>query len=193
MKKTTIYFLRHGEVNNPKKILYGRLRKFDLSENGRKQIEEISGKLKNKGITIIYTSPMLRTRQTSKLAGEALRLKPRISKLLNEVRLLFDGMPIGEFKQKYQPKLYNKIYIRKGQESIEEISERMLKFVGMVIKRHEGKTVLTVSHGDPIVILKATILGKKFSYRFKKENYLQLGKYLKLVYHSEKYYWDQYA
>ena len=35
MTKTTVHVLRHGEVYNPSKILYGRLPDFHLSELGQ--------------------------------------------------------------------------------------------------------------------------------------------------------------
>ena len=36
MTRTTVHFLRHGEVHNPDKILYGRLPSFRLSDDGLK-------------------------------------------------------------------------------------------------------------------------------------------------------------
>jgi broad specificity phosphatase PhoE len=39
MTLTTIHLLRHGEVHNPTKVLYGRLPGFRLSERGLEQAE----------------------------------------------------------------------------------------------------------------------------------------------------------
>ena len=36
-EKTIVHVMRHGEVHNPEKILYGRLPDYHLSERGRAQ------------------------------------------------------------------------------------------------------------------------------------------------------------
>ena len=42
MTRTVVHLLRHGEVHNPDKILYGRLPNFRLSETGRHQAEVVA-------------------------------------------------------------------------------------------------------------------------------------------------------
>ena len=187
MNKTTIYFLRHGEVYNPNDILYGRLPKFPLSERGRKQIGNTAKELKNKHINYLYTSPLLRTRQTAQIIGRVLKLRPKLSKLITEVKLIFEGVPLTEYREKIQPFLYSEKYVRKGQESVEEILKRMLQFLHIIIKKHPGKTIFIVSHGDPIMILRAFLSHVPFTYAYKKANYLQIGTYMRVVYADGKY------
>lgn len=187
MKKTTIYFLRHGEVHNPKDILYGRLPKFGLSEKGKKHIESAAKELKDKHIDYLYTSPLLRARQTARIIGRILNLRPGISRLLIEVKLIFAGITLTEYREKIQPILYDDIHIQKGQESVEDIVKRMLQFLHIVTKRHRGKTILVVSHGDPIMILRAFLSHIPFTFIYKKANYLPTGTYIRVVYTSGKY------
>ena len=71
-----IYLLRHGEVHNPDKILYGRLPRYKLSKEGIQAIKKVGQKLKNKKINHIYTSPLLRARQTAGIIGDILSIKP---------------------------------------------------------------------------------------------------------------------
>src|SRR3989338_5839027 len=177
MKKTVIYFIRHGEVHNPKNVLYGRLPKFPLTPKGREDIKLLAQRLKNEGITHIYTSPMRRTRETAQIISEVLRIKPQISLYLIETYDIHRGMPSSIFCQKIEPKLYSRKYILKGQESIESQAERMLKFINKVKKLHKGEKVIAVSHGDPIMITKAHLSGEKFTYDYKKENYIKKGDY----------------
>lgn len=181
MAKTLIYFIRHGEVHNPKQILYGRLPGFSLSDNGIKKVKESSLELKNKGIEFLYTSPMRRTRQTSQILSSVLGLKPKISRLLVESKLLHTGISLVEFKQKIQPTLYQDKYIKLGQESVEAQGKRMERFVKIMEKIHPGRKILAVSHGDPIVILKARLLKIPFSWQFKKENYVKPGFFILLT------------
>jgi broad specificity phosphatase PhoE len=185
--KTTIYFLRHGDVNNPKNILYGRMPGFTLSEDGKRQIKKLAAGLKTKGISQIYTSPILRASQTAQMIGKILGITPRISKLLIETDDVLSGIPLVQFQKEIEPKLYSPNFISMGQESIKSQEKRMQKFVALTTNAHLGQNILAVSHGDPIMILKAHIEGIPFTYRYKKEHYLQKGHYFKLEIAGNKY------
>lgn len=189
MKPTTVYFARHGEVHNPRKVLYGRLPRFPLSENGRKETQNTAVELKDKGINAIYCSPMLRARQTAAIIGKALGIKPKIIKHLTELRLLFQGMPSSEYKAKIQPFLFEDKYVRKGQEGIPEVFSRMEKAVRKILKNHPGGKILIVSHGDPILIYVAKTSGTEFNWEYKKNNYLKTGRYSTLIHHEGKHFW----
>lgn len=189
MSKTVIYFFRHGEVANPKNILYGRLPRFPLSVEGQRKIRKVAKQFKNKGIKHLYTSPMLRTIQTVGILAEELKLKPKISNLINEVKLIFAGMPLGIFRVQFQPTLYSRDNVARGQESVEAIAGRMFKFLRIIKKRHKRKIILVVSHGDPIVILKAKTQGVDFTNQYKKANYLKTGEYFTLICDDDSYSW----
>lgn len=191
MSKTIIYFLRHGEVENPRQILYGRLAGFRLSDNGRKRIHEVVQELEDIKIDYLYTSPLLRARETGRIINEMLHLKPKVSSLLLETKLLPEGVSLEIFRKDIQPHMYDDKYVQLGQESIQSQGERMFRFVRLIQKLHAGKTVLTISHGDPIMILKAKLLGVPFTWEFKRANYLQTGYFLTLVCKDDKYSWEQ--
>ena len=191
MNKTIIYFLRHGEVENPKKILYGRLSGFGLSQNGINRIQEVIQELKDKKIDYIYVSPLRRARQTAQIISETIKLQPKISRLLLETKLFHAGVSLEVFKKDLQPHMYDDKYVQLGQESIQSQGERMFRFVRLIQKLHAGKTVLTISHGDPIMILKAKLLGVPFTWEFKRANYLQTGYFLTLVCKDDKYSWKE--
>ena len=91
---TRISLVRHGHVNNPDDIFYGRLPGFKLDSNGRLEAVRTAEALKNKKIDGVYSSPMLRARQT---ANEILKFHPRlelkISALITEVFSPFQGQP----------------------------------------------------------------------------------------------------
>lgn len=181
MNQTKIYFLRHGEVENPSKILYGRLPGFGLSDNGVKRIKAVTEELKHKKIDFIYVSPMRRARQTADILSHELNLKPKISRLLIETDDIHAGIPLEIFKRDIQPHLYDDRYVNQGQESIGSQADRMLRFVKKMENLHSGKTVLAVSHGDPIMILKSKILRVPFTWEFKRSIYLQPGHYITLL------------
>ncbi|OGG26572.1 hypothetical protein A2960_03760 [Candidatus Gottesmanbacteria bacterium RIFCSPLOWO2_01_FULL_39_12b] len=187
MKPTSIYFIRHGEVHNPKAILYGRLPNFPLSTKGRERINEVADYFINKGVNQIYTSPMLRARQTAQIIGSKLKLRPKVNHLLNEVKLIFGGIPISEYHSKIQSKLYDEEYLKKGQESVERIADRMMRFCKMIKKKYTGETLIVVSHGDPILILQSAILKRKFTWEYKRDNYLKTGYWIKVLFEEDKW------
>lgn len=188
MNGTTIIFVRHGEVYNPKRLLYARLPKFPISKNGVKQIEQACENLKKYSINYIYSSPLLRTRQSASIFADKLNLEPKISRLLIEVNQIHQGINLDHYKKEIQPHLYEEKYVSLGQESVVEIASRMLKFVKRVKKRHAGRTVLAVSHGDPIVILKSVIESSNFTWNYKKNNYLQTADFIVLNTKNNKFY-----
>ncbi len=179
MSRTTIYLMRHGDVYNPKKVLYGRLPRFPLSKEGRRKIEEAVKILLKENIQYIYTSPMLRARQTARIIGQNLGLDIKISSLLNEVKFSFDGILLEDFVKKIQPKLYSLSYAKGGSETIERIEKRMMRFINTVRVKHKHQKVLAVSHGDPILIAKAALERKSFTLEYKKNNYLEPGEWYK--------------
>ena len=64
---TQVSFVRHGNVHNPKKILYGRLPRFRLSSRGEADAKKASNYLKNVSLDAVYASPLLRTKQTAQI------------------------------------------------------------------------------------------------------------------------------
>ncbi|HEY8924868.1 MAG TPA: histidine phosphatase family protein, partial [Polyangia bacterium] len=57
LTKTTVHVLRHGEVYNPNKILYGRLPDFHLSELGKQMAKAAAETLAARDVTYVVASP----------------------------------------------------------------------------------------------------------------------------------------
>lgn len=190
MNYTRVIFIRHGDVYNPRQILYARLPGFRLSQTGKKNIENLAVRLKNHKYSAIYASPLLRTRQSAIIMGKILNLNPRYSNLLLEVKIIYEGVSLRQYHQEIQYQLYNKKNIVKGQESISEIFHRMNKFVIKVHQKHSAESIIAVSHGDPIMILKAVSLNIEFNWEYKHANYLKTGNFLTLKYNGQNYIWE---
>ena len=62
---TTVHVMRHGEVHNPHKILYGRLEGYGLSERGLAQAEAVAEALKDNDIVLVVASPLQRAQETA--------------------------------------------------------------------------------------------------------------------------------
>ena len=72
---TTVHLLRHGEVDNPKGILYGRLPDYHLSELGGQMAERVAKTVNGRDITHLVASPLERAQETAKPSADALGLE----------------------------------------------------------------------------------------------------------------------
>jgi broad specificity phosphatase PhoE len=156
---TTIWLARHGEVYNPANVLYGRLPRVRLTPRGRCQAQALATILGSVRLAAIYSSPMLRARRTADavLAAQPQLDRVRIDSDLLEVRTAWQGEPI-EALEKIDWDFYT--HPRDPHdESLQVIHDRMQRWLGRMLRRHAGRDVLGVSHGDPILILVGTLQG----------------------------------
>lgn len=154
-KKTNIYFIRHGAVENINKIWYGRLPYFHLSNIGETEIEKVSKFLLNKHIDIIYSSPLLRAKQSAQIIRKKLGIsKIHFSQNILEVDSSFQGSPLS-YLSTIQYKVFAAYDNKVIGETIEQLSQRMQKFILQIVKQYKGENIVVVSHGDPIMIVKA--------------------------------------
>ena len=63
--KTIVHVMRHGEVYNPEKILYGRLPDYHLSDKGRAQAQAVADWLAHRDVAYVVASPLERAQETA--------------------------------------------------------------------------------------------------------------------------------
>jgi broad specificity phosphatase PhoE len=146
---TAIYLVRHGNVHNPKRILYGRLPRFRLSQRGLEEARSVGRFLNGAPISALYCSPLLRARQTAREIhafhpGLTLRPSPHLIEVLNP----FEGRPSAEVDAR-QGDVYTGVGPPYEQPS--DIVARTLRFFEFARDRHSGENVAAVTHGDVIV------------------------------------------
>lgn len=152
----SLFMCRHAEVDNPRQIIYGRLPRFGLTENGRRQAHELAGFLAGQDLSAIYISPLLRARQTARaIQAKFPHLRLQTDRDLLEVDTHYDGRPINEVGDYnfYEPLAHP------DDETVEMVCERVVRFVRRVMTRHRGEHVAAVSHGDVSVVLHAFYFG----------------------------------
>ena len=64
-ERTVVHLVRHGEVDNPKGLLYGRLPDYHLSERGRAQAQAVADWLAQRNVTHVVASPLERAQETA--------------------------------------------------------------------------------------------------------------------------------
>lgn len=144
-KQARIHFIRHGYVHNPNKILYGRLPRFRLSTEGLRQAQTAANYCATYPITQIYTSPMLRARQTAAIVAQPHSLKISQSSLLNEILTSYQGNPLTEL-EKIDWEFYTNV--QPPYETPEDIIQRVKAFFTFARNRHPKQEVIGVTHGD---------------------------------------------
>ena len=71
----TIHVVRHGEVENPDKILYGRQSGWHLSERGKEMAATVAEWTKQFDLGAIHASPLERAQETAAPISKAHGLK----------------------------------------------------------------------------------------------------------------------
>ena len=94
-RRTTVHFLRHGEVYNPEKVLYGRLPGYRLSDDGRQMAEDAADALRGRDVVHLVSSPLQRAQETAQPTAQAFGLPVHTDERLIESENVFEGMTVG--------------------------------------------------------------------------------------------------
>jgi len=130
-----------------------------LTKEGQKQIKVAAKKLKKEKIDMIFSSDFFRTRQTAKIVAEELSKRIHFDKRLRDVNLgIYRGGPKKDFYRDFPIHSKNRFNKKppKG-ESWLDCQKRMLNFLKDIDKRFKGKTILVISHGDPLWLLEGAV------------------------------------
>jgi broad specificity phosphatase PhoE len=92
---TVVHLLRHGEVANPTKILYGRLPGFRLSPLGEQMAAMAARAVVGRDITHVVASPLERARQTAEPFAAQFALPIEVDDRLIESANFFEGKKVG--------------------------------------------------------------------------------------------------
>jgi broad specificity phosphatase PhoE len=156
--KTTVHVLRHGEVHNPNKVLYGRLPNFHLSELGRQMAKAAAEALADRDITYVVASPLERAQETAApIAGE-FDLEIATDIRLIESSNYFEGKKVGVgdgalTNPRHWWVLRDPITPSWGEPYL-AIAQRMFAAVQAARVAAEGHEAVCVSHQLPIWTLR---------------------------------------
>jgi broad specificity phosphatase PhoE len=158
MSRAVVHLLRHGEVHNPERILYGRLPGFGLSDLGVRQAEQVAAYLHDHDVVHVVSSPLLRAQQTAAPIAALHGLDVVTDEGLIEASNVFEGSRVsvgdGALRDpRSWPKLRNPFRPSWG-EPYREIADRMLAAVHRARRRAAGHEAVCVSHQLPIWTLR---------------------------------------
>ena len=93
--RTTVHLVRHGEVDNPTGVLYGRLPGFRLSAAGERMAELAADALADRDVQLVWSSPLERAVQTAQPIAARHGLDVPTDERLIESENVFQGMRFG--------------------------------------------------------------------------------------------------
>ena len=148
--------MRHADVENPNRVLYGHLPGFQLSALGRAQAAAVGQSLRDRGIRRIVHSPLERALETAEIINAQLPapvpLIPEPALREAEFSRYLQGVPFWQIPLR-RPRWFGHKIRRgamPGDETIEAMGRRVLDVADRLASEHPGEVSLCVSHADPL-------------------------------------------
>lgn len=166
MQATDIFIARHGETEyNRTNRIQGRGIDESLNDTGRRQAQAIGEMLGSRSIHRVFSSSLNRSMETAQIVADRLTLEIESYRELDEMNFgIIEGQPIEEIGHHLEElhknwKSGNTTFALEQGESPEEVLQRVLQRMKLLLKEHQGRGVLFVLHGRLIRILLSHWLG----------------------------------
>jgi broad specificity phosphatase PhoE len=156
---TVVHLVRHGEVDNPGGVLYGRSAGYHLSELGRRMADRVAEHLAGRDIVHVAASPLERAQETAEPIAKAHGLEVATDHRLIEAQNIFEGKTFGvgdgalrrPANWKY---LSNPFRPSWGEPYVEQVV-RMMAALGAARDAAAGHEAVCVSHQLPIWVVRS--------------------------------------
>jgi broad specificity phosphatase PhoE len=156
--KTIVHMLRHGEVYNPDKVLYGRLPGYGLSELGVQMAKAAALALADRDVTHLVASPLERAQQTAEPFAAQSKLPIGVDERLIESANLFEGKRVaageGALRNPRYWYLLRNPFTPSWGEAYDAVAQRMYAALMAAREAAEGHEAVCVSHQLPIWTLR---------------------------------------
>ena len=156
-----VCLVRHGETDhNATGVLQGH-NPIPLNARGRRQAALVAERLATLHPSVLYSSDILRARETATIISQQLRLPVQFCEGLREWHVgTWAGKPVADYTTHLEAVNAHPVtYVPAGGESQIQAQDRMVAQMQAFLPRHEGETILCVSHGKAIDLFARHILG----------------------------------
>lgn len=164
-EQTRVHVVRHGEVDNPDGILYGRLPSFRLSDTGQAQARAVGDFLADRDIVAVVASPLQRAQETAAPIAAAHGLAIDTDPDLIESANIFEGHKVGPGDGAWrEPRFWWQLrnpFRPSWGEPYTEIAARMAAAAHRARDRARGHEVVCVSHQLPVWTLRLHMTGQR--------------------------------
>jgi len=165
VKPCTVYLVRHGQSEwNVKWLMQGKTSGVPLTKAGIAQARALADKLAPVRLAAIFSSDLLRARQTAQIVAFRRQLPVMTTPALRERSFgLFEGKTLEEYEQKRKLVL-NRFHALPDRakfafefphqiESLGKTIDRIMVWLNDVGRQFAGKNVLAVAHGGVLRLL----------------------------------------
>jgi broad specificity phosphatase PhoE len=152
--ETVIHLVRHGHVENPGRVLYGRLPGFHLSARGRAQAGLLARHFAATPLAAVLSSPLERAQQTAGPIAAAHGLEVRTDLRLVETSNIFEGVAgnVVWYILRH-PRIWGQLRDLRtpswGERNVDMV-ERVHAAVAAARDQYAGRCAVLVSHQAPI-------------------------------------------
>ena len=170
----TVLGMRHGEVLNPKGVIYAGLDGYGLSDAGRAQAQAVAEALRGRTLAGLYASPLDRAMQTAGFIAEVTGAEVVPDDRLYEWRhwQQWAGLTWDELRTKGREawELYTTDpgAVTEG-ESLEQLADRFGSWLEEVRREHAEGLVIGVTHLEGLRATLLRVLGRPASHLFQVE------------------------
>jgi broad specificity phosphatase PhoE len=159
-----VHLVRHGEVENPRGIVYGRMPGYNLSERGKRQAAGAAERLRRAPVGVVWASPLERARETADVIAEPHGVEVAIDERLTESDTTFEGLTrsiIGLLRSpRHWWSVRNPIRPSWG-ETFADIGVRMVSAVDEAMALADGRDVVVVSHQTPVLVARLALARRR--------------------------------
>jgi broad specificity phosphatase PhoE len=165
--RTIVHLARHGEVDNPAGLLYGRLPDYHLSELGTEMAERVAEHFRERDVVHLVSSPLERAQETAAPLAQALGLAVLTDGRVIEAANYFEGLRLSFDGALRHPK--NWLYFRNPfkpswGEAYTEILARMRPAMREAADAAFGHEAVIVTHQLPIWVARINAEGRRMAH-----------------------------
>lgn len=166
---TCLILIRHGETDWNTEGRWQGQADVALNETGWRQAREMANAVQEAGIAEIFSSDLLRARQTAQVLADVTGLPLHVDSRLREIHQgEWQGLLISEIRagyaQTYQDRLQDPLsFAPPGGETAAQVRQRVVSAVRDILRLHPNETVAVVSHGFTLAVLIAHLRGERFN------------------------------
>ena len=168
-----VHLVRHGEVHNPRGVVYASLPGFHLNRRGHRQSGEAGSYLADRPLGSVWSSPLRRARETAINLAAPHHLDVNILPELGEWKLLdrWAGHPWDRITELFPGEMETYLShphdLSFATESLGQLAERMAKAVVEVAGTTADREVVVVGHQDPIQAVRLALTGRPLDRLFR--------------------------